>query len=331
MASFASPLRVADNGDTEILKVEPDGFKKVYVCTVFETCNTLRFHKDGRHVYMRTNKGDVDLIRLVLFDPETGQEEFVDSDPLKRVDFGSAIFSEATDELVGTSYEDERTRVYFRDKAWEADYKLLQSKFPGKDITLGSSTADDKLVLITASGDTDPGERYRFDRTTKKLDAPVQGPRAHPARADGEHAGRALSVVGRPRDPRLPDAAEGRRGQEPAGDRAAARRALGSRRLGLQQPRAVHGEPRLRGAAAELPRLDRLRQEVPERRQRAVGRQDAGRPHLGRQVPGRPGHRRPQARRHHGRLLRRLRDARRRRVHARPLRARRSRSWRPRT
>ena len=161
--------RVADNGDTEILKVDPEGFKKVYSCTVFETCGADRFHKDGRRVYLQTNKGDVDLTRLVLFDPETGGEELVESDPANRVDFGRAIFAEATDELVGTSYEDERVRLHFRDPSWEADYKLLQGKFPGKDIELGSSTADDQLMLVTVASDTDPGERYLFDRGTKKL------------------------------------------------------------------------------------------------------------------------------------------------------------------
>ena len=161
--------RVADNGDTEILKVGADGFKQVYSCSVFETCGTERFHRDGKRVYMQTNKGELDLTRLVLFDPETGKEELVESDPMQRVDFGGAIFAESTDELVGTSYEDERTRLYFRDKAWEADYKLLQAKFPGKEIGFGSSTTDDRVVLITASGDTDPGERYIFDRSTKKL------------------------------------------------------------------------------------------------------------------------------------------------------------------
>jgi dipeptidyl aminopeptidase/acylaminoacyl peptidase len=161
--------RVLDNGDTEILKVEPEGFKTVYTCTVFESCNTSRFHKDGRRVYMTTNKGDVDLTRLVLFDPETGKEELVESDPQNRVDFGAAIFSEATDELVGTSYDDDRTRVYFRDKSWEADYKLVQSKFAGKDVGLGSQTSDGQKMLLTASSDTDPGERYLFDRGTKKL------------------------------------------------------------------------------------------------------------------------------------------------------------------
>ncbi|HEX9188546.1 MAG TPA: S9 family peptidase, partial [Vicinamibacteria bacterium] len=162
-------LRTTEKGDTEILKVLPDGFKTVYSCTVFETCGPDRFHKDGKRVYMQTNKGDTDLVRLVLFDPETGREDLVESDPMKRVDFGGALFAEATDELVATSYEDERVRLYFRDEAWKADYELLQAKFPGKDVERGSSTADDRLMLITAAGDTDPGERYLFDRTTKKL------------------------------------------------------------------------------------------------------------------------------------------------------------------
>ena len=162
-------LRTTDKGDTEVLEVLGDGFKLVYSCNVFETCGPERFHKDGRRVYMQTNKGDVELTRLVLFDPEAGTEELVESDPKQRVDFGGAIFSEASDELVGTTYEDERTRVYFRDKAWEADYKTLQAKFPGRDVDLASSTADDRLILIAAYSDTDPGERYLFDRQTKKL------------------------------------------------------------------------------------------------------------------------------------------------------------------
>jgi len=162
-------VRTTDKGDTEILKVLPDGFKTVYTCTVFESCGPERFHKDGKRIYMQTNKGDADLVRLVLFDPETGKEELVESDPMKRVDFGGALFSEATDELVGTSYEDERVRLYFRDKSWEADYALLQAKFPGKDIVGGSSTADDRLWLLTAASDVDPGARYIFDRQTKAL------------------------------------------------------------------------------------------------------------------------------------------------------------------
>jgi dipeptidyl aminopeptidase/acylaminoacyl peptidase len=161
--------RVADNGDTEVLRVDPSGFTKVYSCSVFESCGVIRFHKDGRRVYLITNKGEPDLTRLVLFDPATGKEDLVESDPLGRVDFGGTVFSEATDELVATSYEDERVRVYFRDKAFEADYKLLQQKLPGKDLAFGSMTADDRLAFVTAYSDTEPGERYLFDRKAKKL------------------------------------------------------------------------------------------------------------------------------------------------------------------
>ena len=161
--------RVADNGDTEVLRIDPGGFTKVYSCTVFEGCGVTRFHKDGRRAYMETNKGDTDLSRLVLFDPATSKEEVVESDPAGKVDFGSARFSEATDELVATVYEDDRTRIYFRDKAAEADHKLLQQKLPGREIAVGGTTADDQLWFVTARSDVDPGERYLFDRKTKAL------------------------------------------------------------------------------------------------------------------------------------------------------------------
>jgi dipeptidyl aminopeptidase/acylaminoacyl peptidase len=162
--------RSADNGDTEVLRVDGDGFKKVYSCNVFETCGPVQFHKDGKRVYMITNKGkEIDLLRLVLFDPETGKEELVESDPVNRVDFGDAIFSKVTDELIATTYEDERSRIYWRDKSFEADYELLKKRLPNKDVSFGSSTRDETLWLISAASDVEPGETYLFDRKTKKL------------------------------------------------------------------------------------------------------------------------------------------------------------------
>ena len=162
--------RSAENGDTEILRVDANGFTKVYSCGVFETCSPVRYHKDGERTYFITNKGsNIDLIRLELFNPTTGKEELVESDPLNRVDFGDATFSEVSDDLIATIYEDERQRIYWKDKGFEADYKLLQKQLPGKEIGFGSSTKDEKLFLISASADTDPGSTYLFDRTTKKL------------------------------------------------------------------------------------------------------------------------------------------------------------------
>jgi len=162
--------RSAENGDTEVLRVDADKFTKVYSCSVFEACGPVRYHKDGERVYFQTNKGaDVDLVRLELWNPTTGKEELVESDPLKHVDFGNATFSEVSDELVSTSYDDERTRIYWKDKAFEADYKNLQKQLPGKEIGFGSSTKDEKLWIIYANSDTDPGSTYLYDRSTKKL------------------------------------------------------------------------------------------------------------------------------------------------------------------
>jgi dipeptidyl aminopeptidase/acylaminoacyl peptidase len=161
--------RTDDSGSTEILRVDADGFKNVYSCTVFESCGPIRFHKDNKRVYFLTNKGEPNLTGLILFDPETGKEEFVESDPLKRVDFSGARFSDRTEEMVVTLYEDERTRRYFKDKEFEAAYKEVQKKLPGKEIGFGSSTADERLWLVSASSDNEPGETHLYDRQTKQL------------------------------------------------------------------------------------------------------------------------------------------------------------------
>jgi dipeptidyl aminopeptidase/acylaminoacyl peptidase len=162
--------RSAENGDTEVLRVDGDKSTKIYGCTVFESCGPIRYHKDGERVYFQTNKGSgVDLVSLELLNPTTGKEELVETDPMKRVDFGNAIFSEVSDALIGTTYDDERERIYWKDKVFEADYKNLQKQLPGKEIGLGSSTKDEKLWIVYANADTDPGSTYLFDRSTKKL------------------------------------------------------------------------------------------------------------------------------------------------------------------
>jgi dipeptidyl aminopeptidase/acylaminoacyl peptidase len=161
--------RTDDNGNTEILRVDADGFKEVYSCTVFETCGPIHFHPDNNRVYMTTNKGEPDLTRLTLFDVESGAESLVESDPLNRVDFSGARFSVRTDELLVTLYEDDRTRRYFKNTEFEAAYKEVQKQLPGKEINFGSSTTDERVWLVSASGDTEPGETHLFDRQTKQL------------------------------------------------------------------------------------------------------------------------------------------------------------------
>ena len=163
-------VRTAENGDTEILRVDGDKLAKIYDCTVFEYCEPHRFTKDGTHFYLGTNKGsDVNFVGLVLADPQTGGTEPVDSDPLKRVDFGRAIFSENTGALIATVYHDEKVRIYFRDKAWQADYDWLKAKFPGMEISFTSATRDENKFLISVNSDVEPGKVFLFERAGRKL------------------------------------------------------------------------------------------------------------------------------------------------------------------
>jgi dipeptidyl aminopeptidase/acylaminoacyl peptidase len=162
-------LRTKDNGDSELLRVNDTGFEQVYECTVFETCGPLQFHKDNNRVYLVTNRGEPDLMRLVVFDPQTRKEEIVEADPENQVDFGRAVFSEKTGDLIATAYVGDRTRIYFRDKEYAAEYEWLKKQMPGKELTLAGSTQDERRWMIVASSDVEPGERYLWDRDKKSL------------------------------------------------------------------------------------------------------------------------------------------------------------------
>ncbi|MGH8609157.1 MAG: alpha/beta hydrolase family protein, partial [Gammaproteobacteria bacterium] len=57
----------------------------------------------------------------------------------------------------------------WKDKAYETDYKLLKKRLPDKEIDIDSWTKDERLWLVSAYSDPEPGETYLFDRNTKEL------------------------------------------------------------------------------------------------------------------------------------------------------------------
>ncbi|MGB3199115.1 MAG: S9 family peptidase [Saprospiraceae bacterium] len=162
-------MRSNEDGSTELLKVEPKGFTKIYSTNLLESFNPVYFHTDGAQIYMETNKGDdVNFSKLILFNINNKKETLVESDPEKKVDFGSVSFSENTHQMIATSYEDDKTRIYWKDKNYESDYKLLKKQFKGMEVSFNNSTKDEMTWLISVYSDTDPGSVYLFDRNTKK-------------------------------------------------------------------------------------------------------------------------------------------------------------------
>lgn len=162
--------RANQDGSNDILRVDENGFTPIYTTSIFEQAYTLAFDKDNKRIYLVTNKGDNrNLSQLVLLDPVTMKEELVESDPMQRVDFGSAAYSDVTHELIYTSYEDDMNRLYFKDKSYESDYNLIKKQLPGVEVYFARSTADERFWIIGTYSDTDPGTTYLFDRQTKKL------------------------------------------------------------------------------------------------------------------------------------------------------------------
>lgn len=163
-------LRSAEDGSTEILRKNADGsYTKIYDCPLLETCSPIAFTKDNSKIYVQTNKGNMDLIKLVLLDPQTMTVTDVEQDPLNKVDLGNVAFSDKTHEMLFTAYTDAKTTLYFKDKAFEADYKYLQSKFPGMEIGFKNNDNDEKKYLVAVYSDTKMPEVYLYDRTTRKL------------------------------------------------------------------------------------------------------------------------------------------------------------------
>ncbi|NEZ54836.1 alpha/beta fold hydrolase [Adonisia turfae] len=169
---------------TEILAVEDDGLTPVYTCRIEETCVPLRFHPDGQQVYLMSNR-DQNLIQLELLNLENQQTQVIEADPENQVDLGGAVFSEATDELIATYYIGDRARFYPQTDEVAADLAFLQQQLPDVDFSLQSATEDDRLVLITAQSDVNPGSTYLFDRNAQSLeklyDVRPELPREHMA------------------------------------------------------------------------------------------------------------------------------------------------------
>ncbi len=162
--------RSNEDGSNEILRVDEDALTKIYDCGALEECYDLAFDAANENFYMVTNKGDdVNLTKLVLFNPQDQSETLVESDPENKVDFGGAFFSDKTRDLILTRYTDAKTRRYWKDDTYEADFAYLQEEFPEMEIGLGSSDKEERKFFITVSSDKDTGAIYLFDRDSRAL------------------------------------------------------------------------------------------------------------------------------------------------------------------
>jgi dipeptidyl aminopeptidase/acylaminoacyl peptidase len=162
--------RPTKDGGQEMLRVDGSRLTQVLTCGPLEVCVPVRVHKDGRRIYLITNKGRPDLSRLVLLDLTRMSFDIADSDPDEAVDFGAADFSALTGELAATIYQGDRLRTYPHDKAYRRAFEALHAAVPDGDVRLTSSSVDERFRLATVDSDLDPGATYLYDDATGRVD-----------------------------------------------------------------------------------------------------------------------------------------------------------------
>ncbi len=128
----------------------------------------VRFHPDGRRLYMLSNQG-VDLSRLVLVDLAAGEESVVHTDPQQEVDIHSALFDDATGELLLTKYVGDTARFY----PHTADLRQLLSRvWRAGDgaVELGSATRDRGRWVVTRNSPTKSAVTYLYEGASGRLE-----------------------------------------------------------------------------------------------------------------------------------------------------------------
>ena len=162
-------IRTTKAGDTELLRVDADGFKQIYSCSVLENCGAFDFDASGMKVYLATNKGALNLIELERMDLASGATVKVESDPEKRVDLNNIEISKIDHRILFTEYEDDNYRRYFKDHDFENDFHWLQRKLPDLHVSFGARSNDENIWIVTAHSDTEPGVVYVWNRQARSL------------------------------------------------------------------------------------------------------------------------------------------------------------------
>ncbi len=164
-------IRQTPDGGTELLRIVANTLVPFYSVTADEDVTPLRFTPEGNTFYVETNKGtDLDKSELQLCDIRTGEVTPVEKDPANEVDFGTALFSEVSDELLATFYTGDRQRVYPNQKQFGDDWNTMVKALPDGERWITNMTADENTWLVNVSSDVDPGSRYLYDRKNGKAE-----------------------------------------------------------------------------------------------------------------------------------------------------------------
>ncbi|QRN41282.1 MAG: alpha/beta fold hydrolase [Neisseriaceae bacterium] len=155
--------RTDENGNSELFKIDENKkLTKIFETPVSEFVSIGGWTKDNHSPYFITNKGDIDLATLFLFDMNSLKLSKIESDPNNRVDINGVSFNHNTREIIATSYTDDETMYYWKDEVREAQYNYLRKRFPDRRVTFSATDNNYDKFLIVVWGDKYAADTYLF-------------------------------------------------------------------------------------------------------------------------------------------------------------------------
>ncbi|MCV2503428.1 MAG: S9 family peptidase [Neisseriaceae bacterium] len=155
--------RTDESGNSELFKIDKDKkLTKIFETPISEFVSIGGWTKDNQSPYFITNKGDIDLATLFLFDMDSLKLSKIESDPKNRVDINGVSFNRNTREMIATSYTDDETIYYWKDKTREAYYNYLKKQFPGRRVSFSAADNDYNKFLVVVWGDKYATDTYLF-------------------------------------------------------------------------------------------------------------------------------------------------------------------------
>ena len=119
--------RTDAQGNSELLRFTSGrALEKLLTVPMGEFFSVIAWSPDNKTPYLITNHGNTDLASLYLFDLDSKKLHLIESDPKNKVDIDGVGFNHITRKLIVTSYTDDKTERYWKDKTWEENYHYLQ-------------------------------------------------------------------------------------------------------------------------------------------------------------------------------------------------------------
>ena len=249
-------LVVRESGDSE-------EWREILTVPAEDSLSTgpVGFSADGGSLLLISSV-NAEAAGLTRLDLATGASEVLAMDP--EADVSDVRIQPDTREPQIVTILKARSEYRVLDPSVAGHLAAIRALHPGDPVFADADDAD-RVWLVAFTNDAGPVSFFAYDTATEHwqlaLRAPARAVEVR-ARADG-----AVLLPGsrRPDHQRLPNLPARRRSRRTADGATRAWWPVGARRLGLRPAGAVAGQPRLSVHPGQLPRLDRLRQGVPQR------------------------------------------------------------------